>query len=480
MQNNSIIPVILCGGTGSRLWPLSRKSFPKQYLKLDIDEKYTLLQSTQKRISNMKNILEPILICNEDHRFIVAEQMKEININPKAILLEPIGKNTAPAITLAALKALDNKEDSILLVMSSDHKVDLNDKFVEVLEKGAKYAQQGRIVNFGVIPTSPETGYGYIEAEDIFSDSNPTGSNILSFKEKPNLETAKKFIEAKRFLWNSGIFMFKAKVILSELEKYNPNLIRDCQKSLKPNLIDLDFQRLDNKFFSQCPNISIDVAVMEKTNLGTVLPLDVGWSDIGNWKSVWETSKKDKHGNKLIGNTLSKDSENCYIRSEKRLIVSLGMKNSIVIETSDAILIADNSYAQDVKDIVQKLEDKKIKEGREHKKIYRPWGHYISVVDGDRWQVKLISVKPGEMLSLQMHHHRSEHWVVVNGTAKVEINNKETILCENQSTYIPLGSTHRLSNPGKIPLLLIEVQSGTYIGEDDIERIEDNYGRITK
>ncbi len=480
MQNNSIIPIILCGGTGSRLWPLSRKSFPKQYLKLDKDEKYSLLQSTQKRISNMKNILEPILICNEDHRFIVAEQMKEININPKAILLEPIGKNTAPAITLAAIKALDDIEDSVLLVMSSDHKVDLNDKFVEVLEKGAKYAQQGRIVNFGVIPTSPETGYGYIEAEDIYSGSDPKGSNILSFKEKPNLETAKKFIEAKRFLWNSGIFMFKAKVILRELEKYNPNLISNCQKSLKPNLLDLDFQRLDMKFFSQCPNISIDVAVMEKTNLGTVLPLDVGWSDIGNWKSVWETSKKDKNGNKLIGNILSKESENCYIRSEKRLIVSLGMKNSIVIETSDAILIADNSYAQDVKDIVQKLEEKKIKEGREHKKIYRPWGHYISVVDGDRWQVKLISVKPGEMLSLQMHHHRSEHWVVVNGTAKVEINNKETILCENQSTYIPLGSTHRLSNPGKIPLLLIEVQSGAYIGEDDIERIEDNYGRITK
>ncbi len=477
---NPIVPIILCGGSGSRLWPLSRKSYPKQYLKLDPRDNYSLLQNTQKRIEKLKETTDPILICNEDHRFIVAEQMKEININPKSILLEPVGKNTAPAITLASLKSLETEEDPILLIMSSDHKVDNVDEFINTVSRGLKYAKNGNLVTFGIEPLTPETGYGYIEIEKIFNNSQKEGLKIKSFKEKPNLSNAKIFLEEKRYLWNSGIFLFKAKTILKELKKFHPELINTCKKSLNNDLMDLDFQRLNKDIFNQCQDISIDVAVMEKSNLGIVLPLSVGWSDIGNWKSVWETSNKNQLGNKISGQVITKDSTNCYIRSENRLLVTLGIKNLIIVETNDAILIANQSYSQDVKDVVKELESKNIKEGIEHRKIFRPWGHYVSIVEGEKWQIKLIHVKPGEMLSLQKHHHRSEHWVVVKGTAKVEINKTVSELRENQSTYIPLGSIHRLANPGKVPLILVEVQSGNYIGEDDIERLEDNYGRINK
>ena len=476
-MNNSIIPVILCGGAGTRLWPLSRASYPKQFLSLNSYNEKSLLQNTYKRISELDNIQMPIIICNEDHRFIVAEQMREINIKPNSIILEPFGRNTAPAITMAALKSLEIEEDPILLVLSSDHEIKNNNRFLDVLIKGIDYALEDKLITFGIIPTSPEVGYGYIKSEKPFNSSIIEAHKIYKFIEKPDLETAKTFIQNKCFTWNSGMFMFKAKNILQEIKIYSPEVLKYCQESINKKTLDLDFERINSKDFRSCPNISIDFAVMEKTQKGYVLPLDVGWSDIGSWQAVWENSIKDKNGNFCVGKTLLEDSQDCYVRSENRLVAGLGLKNLVVIETNDAILIADKNESQKIKTIVQKLKENDIPQGQQHLKIYRPWGHYLSIVEESRWQVKLIFVKPGEKLSLQMHHHRSEHWIVVSGTAEVEINGKKELLSENQSTYIPLGSNHRLINPGKIPLILIEVQSGSYVGEDDIVRFQDKYGR---
>ncbi len=477
MSKNTIIPVILCGGTGTRLWPLSRESFPKQYLSLNSENKNSLLQNTQKRIASLDNITEPILVCNEEHRFIVAEQMREINVKPLSILLEPVGRNTAPAICLAALKALEKFTDPILIVLSSDHIIKKENKFLEVLKLGLVQASKDKLITFGIVPNSPETGYGYIKSEIPLKDDHFIGSKIKGFIEKPNLESAKKLIKDNRFTWNSGMFMFKASTILSELNKYQPDIALNCKESILESKLDLDFQRLNSECFKKCPNISIDVAVMEKTKNGIVFPLDVGWSDIGSWEAVWEIAKKDNHGNFVKGKTLIEESNNCYFLGENRLIVGLGLSNLIVIDTNDAILIVEKSKSQAVKNIVGKLKNKNIPEGIRHKKIYRPWGDYTSIIEDSRWQVKRIHVNPGEKLSLQMHHHRSEHWIVVKGTAQVEVDNNNKILTENQSIYIPLGSKHRLINPGKIPLILIEVQSGSYVGEDDIVRFEDIYGR---
>ena len=476
-MNNSIIPVILCGGAGTRLWPLSRASYPKQFLSLNSYNKNSLLQNTYKRISELDNIQRPILVCNEEHRFIVAEQMREINIKPNSIILEPFGRNTAPAITLAALKSLEIEEDPILLVLSSDHEIKNNKRFLDVLIKGIDYALEDKLITFGIIPSSPEVGYGYIKSEKPFNTSVIEGHKIYKFIEKPDIDTAKSFIQNKCFTWNSGMFMFKARKILEEIKIYSPEVLKNCQESINKKTLDLDFERINPNEFKNCPNISIDFAVMEKTQQGFVLPLEVGWSDIGSWEAVWESSEKDKEGNCCIGKTLIEDSQNCYVRSENRLVAGLGLKDLVVIETNDAILVAKKNKSQKIKNIVKKLKEKNIPQGQQHLKIYRPWGHYLSIVEESRWQVKLIFVKPGEKLSLQMHHHRSEHWIVVDGTAEVEINNKRELLSENQSTYIPLGSTHRLINPGKIPLILIEVQSGSYVGEDDIVRIQDIYGR---
>ena len=478
MKAKSIIPIILCGGSGTRLWPLSRESFPKQFLSIDSENNNSMLQRTLLRISNLKNIKSPILICNEKHRFIVAEQMREIKVKDFSIILEPFGRNTAPAITIAALKAQGIDDDSILLVLSSDHQIIKQEKFLDVLQLGTEYADKDRLVTFGIVPTSAETGYGYIKASNPFNSDQLEGASIEKFFEKPDLKTAKKFILDKRFTWNSGIFMFKTKTIINEIEKFAPEIIKNCHYALRKSIIDLDFQRLDKIEFEKCKNISIDVAVMEKTDKGTVLPLDVGWNDIGSWDAVWEVSNKDKNGNASQGKVILEETKNCYLRSDNRLIVGIGIKDLIVVETNDAVLITSRKESQKVKDIVKKLKKNNIPEGQNHRKIYRPWGHYLSVVEDYRWQVKLIHVKPGEKLSLQMHHHRSEHWIVVKGTAKVELDNNVDILAENQSIYIPLGSKHRLSNPGKIPLTLIEVQSGSYVGEDDIVRFEDKYGRI--
>ena len=478
MLKSCIIPVILCGGTGSRLWPLSRKSYPKQFLSISDSSKTSLLQSTQERIKNIKGIKDPILICSEEHRFLVAEQMREINITPMSILLEPFGRNTAPAIALAALKAIELEEDPNLLVLSSDHFIGDQNQFIRVINSGVQYADEERLVTFGVVPDSPDTGYGYIKSHLPLDGSILNGSNIDGFVEKPDFETAKELIKDKRYTWNSGMFIFKANLILKEIEKYTPDIFKYCKEALEEELFDLDFQRLKKGAFEKCPNISIDIAVMEKTNIGTVLPLDAKWTDIGSWDSVWKISKKDNNNNYIQGKVLAKNTKNCYLRGEKRLITTIGIEDLIIIETSDAILVADKSQSQEVKNVVNLLKKQGIPEGQEHKRIYRPWGFYESIIDEERWQVKIINVNPGEKLSLQMHHHRSEHWIVVSGTANVEIDNEEITLHENQSSYIPIGSKHRLSNPGKITLKLIEVQSGSYLGEDDIERFEDNYGRI--
>tara|TARA_B100000212_G_scaffold317287_1_gene272839 strand:- start:39775 stop:41214 length:1440 start_codon:yes stop_codon:yes gene_type:complete len=478
MASNPIIPVILCGGSGTRLWPLSRESFPKQYLSLSSINEKTLLQVTRERIVGLKNLIDPILICNEEHRFIVAEQMRAIKTNPLSIILEPFGKNTGPAITLAALKALEEENDPILLVLSSDHEIKNKKKFISILERGINYAANEYLVTFGILPDSAETGYGYIQAESPFNLSEIEAKKITKFTEKPDLETALKFLKDKRYLWNSGIFMFKAKTIISEVKKFSPEIFKYCEKAILNSNLDLDFQRIDKNHFNNCPNLSIDISVMEKTSLGKVLPLDAGWSDIGSWEAVWESSKKDKFGNHTKGKIISENNKNCYLRSEDRLLVGIGLHDLIAVETNDAILIADKKKSQEVKNIVQQLKENKIPEGQKHSIIYRPWGYYLSLSEASNWQVKLINVKPGEKLSSQMHKYRSEHWVVVSGIAKVELNNKINTLNENESIYIPLGSQHRLINNSDKSLTIIEVQSGSYLGEDDIVRFDDKYGRI--
>ena len=480
MNYPKILPIILCGGSGSRLWPLSRESFPKQYLSINSNDGKTFLQKTQERLNGLDNVEDPIIICNESHRFIVAEQLRAINISPKKIILEPFGRNTAPAIAISSILALEDYEDINLLILSADHEIKNVERFLEVIKKGIEYSENNNLVTFGIAPTRPETGYGYIEGEEPYKKDYLKGSKIKRFIEKPDLQTAKNLIKSKSFTWNSGIFLFKAKVILNELHKFAPDILNCCKKSLEKKTIDLDFYRIDRTHFKKCPNVSIDYAVMEKTQKGIVLTMDVFWSDVGNWKSVWETAEKDKNGNAIKGKVVIKKTKNCLIRAEDRLVVGIGLKDLFIIETSDVLLVSNKENSHEVKEIVKNLKKNGITEGREHKKMYRPWGFYISVLEESKWKVKVIQVKPGEQLSLQRHHHRSEHWIVVKGTAKIEVDNKDKILKENESCYIPLGSKHRLTNPGKIPLKIIEVQSGSYVGEDDIERFEDNYGRIEK
>ena len=477
MKKNKILPVVLCGGKGSRLWPLSRESYPKQFLPLKANGKLTLMQKTIKRILNLECLDNPLLICNEEHRFIVKDQLDQIKVKPKSIFLEPCQRNTAPAILISALFALENNEDPHLLVLAADHEIKNVDRFLYTIKEGLIYSEKGHIVTFGIIPTSPETGFGYIEASIPSHSENINGLRIKRFIEKPDEKKAKELIQDKRFFWNSGMFCLKASTIVKEFEKYNPNLLIKCKIALKQSFKDLSFQRLENETFGDCEDISIDHALMEKTELGIVLPLDVGWNDIGSWKSLRDLEEKDENGNVIVGNVLSRSSRNCYLRSESRLIVGLGIENLIVVETNDAVLIANPAYGQEVKNVINELEKLGKTEGKLHKKVFRPWGNYLTIIDGMNFQVKKIEVKVGGSLSLQLHHHRSEHWVVVNGTALVEINNKEKVLKENESTYIPLGTKHRLSNPGKVPLVLIEVQSGSYLQEDDIVRFEDKYGR---
>ena len=476
MIDKEIIPIILCGGSGTRLWPLSRESYPKQFLNLEENNDQSLLQNTCQRISSIRNIDSPILICNEEHRFIAAEQLRNINIQPKSILLEPIGRGTAPAVTIAALKAIENSKNPFLLILSSDHIISNKDNLFKVIQEGKNYADQGSLVTFGVKPEYPETGYGYIESTTMLNN-NP-GGKIKRFIEKPSLVNAKKYIKNKNFFWNSGIFLFRANDILREIKFFEPKIFENCQKALKESRLDLDFERIEIEHFSNCENISLDVAVMERTSLGAVIPMEIGWKDIGSWNQLWDYSSKDKSGNVIKGNVFFENSKNCFFRSEERLIVGLNLENIIVVGTNDAVLVMKKNSTQEIKKVVQDLKNKKYKESYEHVKVFRPWGYFTTLVEDKNWKVKKIVLNPHSSLSLQLHKKRSEHWTVVSGSAEIEIDNNVSVLKKNQSTYIPQNCKHRLSNPYNSELTLIEVQNGEYLGEDDIIRFEDVYGRL--
>ena len=474
--SSALVPVILCGGTGTRLWPLSRASYPKQYWPLAGTGEDTLLQQTQQRLAGLPGLGSPLLICNEDHRFIVAEQLRQIGVEPQAILLEPVGRNTAPAVAVAALQATAHGEDPLLLVLAADHVIRDAATFRATVTAGMAAAEAGQLVTFGIVPTAPETGYGYIEAAQSLLGANEPVP-IARFVEKPDRATAEQFLATGRFTWNSGMFLFKASAILAELERLAPEVVSACRSSLEHDSADLDFLRLERETFASCPSVALDVAVMERTDRGAVLPLEAGWSDVGSWSALWETADQDSDGNVLRGRVISEGSSNCYLRSEHRLVVGLGVEDLVVVETDDVVLVAHRDRAQEVKAIVGRLEREGAPESKAHRKIYRPWGSYDGVTEGERWQVKRIVVNPGASLSLQMHHHRAEHWIVVQGTALVTCDERKFTLNSNESTYIPLGAKHRLENPGSEPLHLIEVQSGAYLGEDDIVRFEDTYGR---
>lgn len=478
MTTQKILPIILCGGSGTRLWPLSRVSFPKQFIILNENSNKSLLQNTLKRLAFLKKTYSPIVVCNEEHRFITAEQLREENIKPKSILLEPLGRNTAPAITAAALKATEDNEDPILLVLAADHEIKEIEKFRDAVNKGISFAEKDFLVTFGVVPTSSDTRFGYIKAHKELDFNSLGGEKIAKFIEKPTKSLAETLILDKKYTWNSGMFIFKASILLKEVETYLPEVFSKCKTAISNNNFDLDFQRLNAEIFRECPNISIDNGVMEKTNKGIVIPLDAKWSDIGGWEAVWENSKKDSEGNSMKGKVILEESKNCYIRGENSLIVGIDIENLIIVQTRDAVLVANKSKTEKIKDLVKKMQSEGLIEGKEHKKINRPWGHYISIEEDSKWKVKKIAVNPGCSLSLQKHDFRAEHWVVVSGLAKVEIDGKEILLKENESTFIPLGAKHRLSNPHNDLLTLIEVQSGDYLGEDDITRYKDDYGRF--
>jgi len=477
MKDNNLVPVILCGGQGSRLWPLSRKNYPKQFLDLNSKSDKSLLQQTQQRLRKIKSLSDPILICNESHRFIVAEQMRGINIKPNSIILETIGKNTAPAITLAALKSLETKKDPTLIVLASDHLIKDNESFLKSLNSAIKIAENNKIIAFGIIPTSAETGYGYIESTENLDLKTFEGREIKRFIEKPEKKIAESYLKDNRYSWNSGMFVFKSSVILKELEIYAPEIIECCRNSLNNYENDLDFIRLNKKEFSKCPAVSIDVAVMEKTKIGTVVPLNAKWSDIGSFQSLWEYEDKNDQGNLIQGNVFLKNVKDSFFRSEDKLLVGFGVEDLIAINTFDATFIAKKECSQEVKQLVSEMKNNFIEEVFQNKKGFRPWGNYLSLAKDKRWQVKIIVVNVGASLSLQKHNHRSEHWVVVQGTALVKIGNVENVLYENQSAYIPVGVKHQLSNHGKSILRIIEVQSGDYLSEDDIVRYKDKYGR---
>jgi mannose-1-phosphate guanylyltransferase/mannose-6-phosphate isomerase len=469
-KQNSLLPVILAGGSGTRLWPLSRKHYAKQYLALGGDK--TMLQETVERLGNLAH-LPPLLICNEDSRFLAAEQMRQMGRADATILLEPAGRNTAPAIALGALEALAGGDDPILLVMPADHKIHDSAAFLVAAQTGMDLAADGKLVTFGITPTHPETGYGYIRSGAPVSKA----FTVDAFVEKPDLATAEGYLEAGGYYWNSGIFMFRASRYIEELGKFRKDILKACQDAFAGKQADLDFLRFDKEAFLACPEDSIDYAVMEKTEESVVVPLDAGWSDIGSWAALWEASPKDADGNCEIGDVISLNGTGNYINAESRLVTAVGLEDMVIVETKDTVFVAPKNKVQDIKALVENLKKSNRAEVDFHREVYRPWGKYDSVDMGGRYQVKRITVNPGAKLSIQKHHHRAEHWVVVTGTARVTKGSENILLTENQSIYIPLGEIHALENPGKMPLELIEVQTGSYLGEDDIVRFEDRYGR---
>jgi mannose-1-phosphate guanylyltransferase len=466
-----LLPIVLAGGSGSRLWPLSRELYPKQFHALAGD--FTLLQETVKRLDGL-DCADPLVICNEEHRFIAAEQLRLISRGDATIVLEPAGRNTAPAIALAALYASRSGDDPLLLVLAADHLIRDVGRFHESVRKAAKLAGEGKLVTFGVVPERPETGYGYIHRGVALGEN---GFVIERFEEKPDREKAEAYVADGGYYWNSGMFLFRAGAFLEELKRYQPEILEACVAAMDGAEQDMDFVRVDAEKFRACPANSVDYAVMEKTASAAMVPLDAGWNDIGSWSALWDVHERDGEGNALAGDVIALDSRNNFVRAESRLVAAVGVDDLVVVETKDAVLVAHKDHVQDVKEVVDRIRKLGRNEHVNHREVYRPWGHYDSIDFGDRDQVKRITVKPGAKLSLQMHHHRAEHWVVVRGTAKVQKGDQVIMLGENQSTYIPLGEVHALENPGNIPLELIEVQSGSYLGEDDIVRFEDRYGR---
>lgn len=473
-----IHPVILAGGSGTRLWPLSRELYPKQLLELVTED--TMLQDTLLRLSDVEGMDTPIVICNENHRFMVAEQLRSIGLEHADVILEPVGRNTAPAVAVAALKALSSGNDPLLLILPADHFIRDTAAFHQALYTGARLAEQDCLITFGIVPEAPETGYGYIKKGRWLSNPGPDGEPaavaIERFVEKPDYDTAIAYVESGDYCWNSGMFLFRAKTLVREMEKWVPDMVDACRLALEKGVEDLDFFRLDRPSFEACPSDSIDYAVMEKTARGAMVPLQAGWNDLGSWEALWQAGKKDAHDNVIHGDVLLHDVSNSYLRADTRLIAAVGLKDHIVVETADAVLISPRSEVQDVKILVNKLKKARRNETISHKTVYKPWGTSESLVKSERFQVNLLTVKPGAVLSLQKHFNRAEHWIAVRGTALVVKGDEEIVLKENSSTYIPHGLAHRLSNPGKIPLEVIEVQSGDYLGENDIIRLEDPYG----
>ena len=470
-----IYPVILSGGSGARLWPMSRTLYPKQLLSLLGGE--SLLQQTVRRVGDRDRFARPMLVANEEHRFIIAEQLRAIEAAPSALLLEPVGRNTAPAACVAALVLAESDPDALMLLMPSDHMIDDVAAFAAAIDLAATVARAGSLVSFGIAPERPETGYGYMRRGEPV-DELGGAFRVAEFVEKPGPELARTYLASGEYFWNGGIFLFPVALFLDELERLRPDIVAACRRALAEASRDADFIRLGKAAFAACATNSIDYAVMEHTHCAAVVPAAMGWSDVGSWDALWEMSVKDDQGNSIAGNVIAEDTRNCYLRSEAGLVAAIGIDDLVVVATADAVMLAPRNRTQEVRQLVARLVKERREEAEALPTVHRPWGTYQSLHNGHRVQVKHIMVKPGGRLSLQMHHHRAEHWIVVHGTAKIRRGEEEMILTEDQSTYIPLGTAHRLENPGKIPLHLIEVQSGSYLGEDDIIRLEDSYGRI--
>ena len=472
-----LLPVVIAGGIGSRLWPVSRTLLPKQFIHFQ-QFGGSLFQNTLNRLNGIEDISQPLVVCNEEHRFLVAEQLRALDELDSKILLEPFGKDTAPAVAVAALCAIQENPDALLLVLPADHIINDTDRFQSAIGQAKKLAKKNKLVTFGIVPDAPEVGYGYIEKGSQLEDSD--GFVVARFIEKPELAAAISYLEDRTYFWNSGMFMFSAQLFLNELEVYSKDIYEVCVETFAAIIKDNDFMRIPESTFSACRSISIDYAVMEKTANAAMIPLDAGWNDLGAWEALWKVGNKDASGNVISGDVLLDQVNNSYIQAESRLVAAVGIEDTVIIETADSVLVSNKKSAQTVKQIVEQLEAKKRTESVSHTKVFRPWGSYESLMNADGYQVKHIIVNPGESLSLQMHHHRAEHWIVIKGKGVITCDGKEIVLGVNENIFIPLGSKHRLANPFSEPVEIIEVQVGDYLSEDDIVRFEDQYGRLEK